>query len=89
MRIIPALIIASLLAATGIAPAESKSGCKLISKAKAISAAQKNIKGKALSATLIESKGPPVYRVKVVLENGRVKTILVDGCNGKVIRLKN
>ncbi len=89
MRIIPVLIFVSMLVVANVASAESKSGCKVISKAKAISAAQKSIKGKALSATLIESKGPPVYRVKVVLESGRVKTILIDGCNGKIIRLKD
>ncbi len=89
MRIIPVLLILSLLFSASTEAADSKSGCKVISKAQAISAAQKNIKGKALSASLIESKGPPVYRVKVVLENGRVKTILVDGCSGRVIRLKN
>jgi uncharacterized membrane protein YkoI len=89
MRIILLLILSSMLSLSASGTEESKSGCKIISKAKAISAAQKSIEGKALSASLIESKGPPVYRVKVVLEGGRVKTILVDGCNGQVIRLKN
>ncbi len=61
--------------------------CKTISKAKAISSAQRAIEGKALSASLIKSRGPAVYRVKVLLDNGRVKTILVDGCSGKVIQV--
>jgi uncharacterized membrane protein YkoI len=89
MRRLSLVIILSLLTLSLAQAKESHSDCKVITKAKAISVAQKSIEGKALSATLIESKGPPVYRVKVVLEGGRVKTILVDGCTGQIIRLKN
>ncbi|WP_144395371.1 PepSY domain-containing protein [Pleionea sediminis] len=64
-----------------------KDQCKVISKGKAVAVAQKAIKGKALSAKLIKSRGPAVYRVKVLLDNGRVKTILVDGCKAKVLEV--
>ncbi len=67
--------------------ADDDKGCKVISKAKAVAVAQSTIKGKALSASLIKSRGPAVYRVKVLLNNGRVKTILVDGCKAKVIKV--
>lgn len=67
--------------------ADDDKSCKVISKAKAVAVAQSAIKGKALSASLIKSRGPAVYRVKVLLNNGRVKTILVDGCKAKVIKV--
>jgi len=62
-----------------------ESSCKVISKASAIAKAQRAIKGKALSASLSKGNGSPKYRVKVVLQNGRVKTISIDGCSGRVL----
>jgi len=40
--------------------------------------------GKVLSVKLIESKGPPVYRIKTLSESGVVKVVFVDGLSGKL-----
>ncbi|MBD3646362.1 MAG: PepSY domain-containing protein, partial [Pseudomonadales bacterium] len=37
---------------------------------------------KILSVDLIESKGPPVYRVKILSPDGVVKIVFVDGRSG-------
>jgi uncharacterized protein YpmB len=37
---------------------------------------------KILTVRLIESKGPPVYRVKTLSENGVVQYVFVDGTTG-------
>ena len=58
-----------------------------ISKAAAIKIAKNEVKGKVLSAKLIKSKGPAVYRVKMLVSDSRVRTVFVDGMNGKVIRI--
>lgn len=39
---------------------------------------------KILSVSLIDSKGPVVYRVKTLSADGVVKTIFVDGSTGNV-----
>lgn len=39
---------------------------------------------KVLSVRLIESKGPPVYRVKTLSSEGVVKHVFVDGNSGDV-----
>ncbi len=39
---------------------------------------------KVLSINLIQSKGPPVYRVKTLSSNGVVKYVFVDGISGNV-----
>ncbi|NVJ62539.1 MAG: PepSY domain-containing protein [Gammaproteobacteria bacterium] len=80
----------SVFLVVGFSLADAKSSqrsCEPVSKASAISAAQSAIKGKALSASLSRKSNPPVYRVKVLLDNGRVKTILVNACNGKVLKV--
>ena len=64
-----------------------ESKARIISKRKAIQAAQSQVKGKVLSASLIKSKGPAVYRVKMLVSDKRVRTIFVDGKNGRVIRI--
>jgi len=60
---------------------------KTISKKKAINAAKSQVKGKVLSANLIGSKGPPVYRIKMLVGESRVRTVFVDGVTGKVIQI--
>ena len=40
--------------------------------------------GKVLNAEKIESKGPKVFRVKLLLPKGRIKSVFVDGVNGEV-----
>ena len=39
---------------------------------------------KILAVQLIESQGPPVYRVKTLSEDGVVKYVFVDGVSGDV-----
>lgn len=51
---------------------------------KAIKKAKSKYGGKVLSAKEIRSKGPLVYKVKLLLPSGRVKTVFVDGETGEV-----
>ena len=60
---------------------------KVISKRQAISAAKRQVNGKVLSANLIKSRGPAVYRVKMLVSEKRVRTVFVDGKTGSVIRI--
>lgn len=60
---------------------------KVISKSSAINRAKSQVKGKVLSATLINSKGPAVYRIKMLVGDSRVRTVFVDGVNGRIIRI--
>ncbi|MDX1695662.1 MAG: PepSY domain-containing protein [Ketobacteraceae bacterium] len=50
----------------------------------AIQKAKGKYGGKVLSAKEIRSKGPLVYKIKLLLPNGRVKTVFVDGESGEV-----
>jgi uncharacterized membrane protein YkoI len=60
---------------------------RVISKKAAINIAKSEVRGKVLSATKIDSKGPPVYRIKMLVGDSRVRTVFVDGQTGKVIRI--
>ncbi len=60
---------------------------RIISKSQAISAAKRQVNGKVLSASLIRSKGPAVYRIKMLVAEKRVRTVFVDGKSGVVIRI--
>lgn len=60
--------------------------CVPIGKSAAMSAAAQQTDGRVLSATLNMNRKPPVYRVKVLSSSGRVSHVLVDACNGRVIR---
>jgi hypothetical protein len=42
------------------------------------------VNARILSISLIESKGPPVYRVKTLSDDGIVKYVFVDGQSGDV-----
>ncbi len=61
---------------------------RVISKGRAISAVKAELKGKILSIKMIPGNGPPVYRVKILLAKGRVRTVFVDGVSGQVIRIR-
>ena len=65
----------------------SNDKARVISKGQAIAAVKSELKGKVLSATRIDSKGPPVYKVKVLLAKGRIRSVFVDGVTGRVIRI--
>ena len=82
-------ILSTIFGASLIHAEENKGSCKAISKSEAIAVAQAHIKGKALSASKINSRGPVVYKVKVLLDNGRIKTIHVDGCNRSIIQVND
>lgn len=60
---------------------------KTIGKSSAINVAKSEVKGKVLSAKLIKSRGPAVYRVKMLVKDKRVRTVFVDGVTGRVIRI--
>jgi len=66
---------------------EKESKPRLISKRQAINAAKRQVNGKVLSASLIPSRGPAVYRVKLLVSEKRVRTVFVDGRTGSVIRI--
>ena len=70
-----------------VAGKSDKKKQRVISKSQAINAAKRQVNGKVLSATLIQSKGPAVYRVKMLVSEKRVRTVFVDGKNGVVIRI--
>jgi uncharacterized membrane protein YkoI len=65
----------------------SEQGDRVISKKDAINIAKSEVRGKDLSAKKIDSKGPPVYRIKMLVGDSRVRTVFVDGQTGKVIRI--
>ncbi|PCJ49929.1 MAG: hypothetical protein COA74_03825 [Gammaproteobacteria bacterium] len=60
---------------------------RVISKKSAINVAKSEVRGKVLSAKKIKSKGPTVYRIKMLIGESRVRTVFVDGLTGKVIRI--
>ncbi len=39
---------------------------------------------RVLGVSLIDSKGPPVYRVKTLSDKGVVRSVFVDGTSGEV-----
>ena len=61
-----------------------KQTCNPIGKGAAMSAAARRIDGKVLSASLNMRARPPVYRVKILTESGRVRHVYVNACNGRL-----
>lgn len=61
-----------------------KKTCNPIGKGAAMSAAARRIDGKVLSASLNMRARPPVYRVKILTESGRVRHVYVNACNGRL-----
>lgn len=62
-------------------PALKKSAMTL---EQAIQRVRGRYQAKVLSASEIQSRGPLVYQVKILLPNGRVRTVFVDGIKGEV-----
>ncbi len=52
------------------------------SKKQAMSAASRQVAGRVLSATLIKTAPRPHYKVRVLTNNGRVKTVRVHAAHG-------
>jgi len=50
----------------------------------AVKNVKKQYSGKVLKAERIRSKGPKVFKIKLLLPGGRVKNVFVDGSTGKV-----
>ncbi|GAA4354595.1 PepSY domain-containing protein [Kangiella marina] len=63
---------------------QEKKSCTPIGKGAAMSAAARRIDSKVLSASLNMRARPPVYRVKVLTDSGRVRYIYVDACTGRL-----
>lgn len=59
--------------------------CRPVGKSTAMRAASSRAGGKVLSAYLNSRSNPPVYKVKVINESGRVRYVMVNACNGMVI----
>ena len=55
----------------------------------AASRAQDRFGGRVISVTRAEQDGRPGFRVKILLENGRVKTLFVDDRTGNVFDRRN
>lgn len=53
----------------------------------AVRVAKSAVPGRVLSAEQIDSLGPLVFRIKLLLDNGRVRTVYVDGETGSIIDL--
>ena len=58
--------------------------CTPIGKSAAMSAAARRTDGKVLSASLNMRARPPVYRVKILTDSGRVRHVYVNACNGRL-----
>jgi len=50
----------------------------------AVKKVKKRYQGKVLKAEKIKSKGPVVFKVKVLMPGGRIKNVYVDGTSGDV-----
>ncbi len=57
---------------------------KLIPQNEAISIAQREVAGRVLSAQLLQNRGTPIYRVKILAAEGRVRTVDVNAQNGRI-----
>lgn len=57
---------------------------KALSLEQAIARVRAAYQAKVLSASEIQSKGPLVYQIRILLPNGRVRTVFVDGVSGEV-----
>jgi len=55
-----------------------------VSVEQAVKNVKKQYSGKVLKAEKIKSKGPKVFKVKLLLPGGRVKNVFVDGSTGQV-----
>ena len=68
----------SVLSYKGSEP--QKYQCKVISKSQAIYNAKRRIKGKIVAANLVKKGSRSVYKVRVLVDRKRVKTITIPAC---------
>lgn len=64
---------------------EKQKMCAPVGKGAAMSAVARSTKGKVLSASLNTRSRPPVYRVRVLTDSGRVRHIYVNACTGRLV----
>ncbi len=62
----------------------AEQGPRLISQRQAAQAAGRVVKGRVLAVTLSKGKRP-VYRVKILSTDGRVRIVVVDATSGRVL----
>jgi uncharacterized membrane protein YkoI len=63
---------------------ERQQMCTPVGKGAAMNAVARQTKGKVLSASLNTRSRPPVYRVRVVTDSGRVRHVYVNACTGRL-----
>lgn len=87
------LVVSLQVVATGVCVAQTQSNIarpipalkkSTMTLEQAIQRVRIRYQAKVLSASEIQSRGPLVYQVKILLPNGRVRTVFVDGANGEV-----
>lgn len=69
-----------------ITAAEAQQSAARFSPAQAAALVQKRVGGKVLKVDTLERGGRVIYRVKILQEDGRIRTLNVDGQSGKVLK---
>lgn len=59
---------------------KQKYECQLISRAEAIKQAKTRMKGKVVGVQLSERDDRSVYRVRILVDNKRIKTVSIQAC---------
>lgn len=70
---------------SAISVAEAQEPAARFSPAQAAALVQKQFGGKILKVDTFERGGRVIYRVKILQEDGRIRTLNVDGQSGKVL----
>ena len=80
------MILLSLVANIAVAAdkkdknSRQKYQCQLISRGEAIKQAKSRLKGKVVGVQLSERDERSVYRVRILVDNKRIKTISIQAC---------
>ena len=81
------LILLSVLLANSVVAADKKQKnsdqkyqCELISRGEAIKQATNRMKGKVVGVQLTERNERSVYRVRILVDNKRIKTVSIQAC---------
>ncbi|WP_347332028.1 PepSY domain-containing protein [Marinimicrobium locisalis] len=69
-----------------VAAAQAQQAEARLSPAQAAALVRKKVGGKVLKVSTLERGGRVIYRVKILQESGRIRTISVDGQSGKVLK---
>lgn len=84
-RLILVLLFSSVISLTVAADnknndSNQKYQCQLISRGEAIKQAKSRLQGKVVGVQLSERNERSVYRVRILVDNKRIKTISVQAC---------